>query len=99
MAQFIVRNLEDDIRAKLRDLARQHGRNMEEEVRDILRGAVMGEGTPRRPLGSRLARRFSAHGHVYIVAERNAGPTEFCKRPHGHDGLSGGLHAFPWRAS
>ena len=40
MAQFIVRNLEDDVRDKLRELAQSHGQSMEETVRDILRCAV-----------------------------------------------------------
>lgn len=62
MAQFIVRNLEDDIRDKLRELARSHGRSMEDEVRHIIRGAVMGQGDPRPGLGSRLVERFSSHG-------------------------------------
>ena len=41
MAQLIVRNLEDDIRDKLRALAAKHGRSMEEEVREILRAAAL----------------------------------------------------------
>ena len=62
MAQFIIRNLEDDVRDKLRELARRHGRSMEDEVRHIIRGAVMGQDAPRPGLGSRLAKRFCAHG-------------------------------------
>ena len=40
MAQFIVRNLEDDVKARLKRRAAQHRRSMEEEVRHILRDAV-----------------------------------------------------------
>ena len=40
MAQFIVRNLEDDVKARLKRRAAHHGRSMEEEVRHILRDAV-----------------------------------------------------------
>src|SRR5215212_1684739 len=40
MAQLVVRNLEDDVKAKLQRRARRHGRSTEEEVRDILRDAV-----------------------------------------------------------
>lgn len=40
MAQIIVRNLDDNVRDRLRDRASVHGRSMEEEVRDILRAAV-----------------------------------------------------------
>src|SRR6266478_5930799 len=46
MAQLIVRNLEDDVKAKLQQRARQHGRSTEEEVREILRAAVRTE--PRK---------------------------------------------------
>jgi hypothetical protein len=40
MAQVIVRDLEEDVKARLKRRAAQHGRSMEEEVRDILRNAV-----------------------------------------------------------
>lgn len=61
MAQLIVRNLEDDVRDKLRERAFSHGRSMEEEVRDILRAAVVHGATQQNApgLGSRIAQRFS----------------------------------------
>jgi plasmid stability protein len=62
MAQLVVRNLEDDVKARLRRRARRHGRSTEEEVREILRNAVKDEGAPTRPLGSRLRERFAALG-------------------------------------
>lgn len=62
MAQFVVRNLEDDVRDKLRDLARRQGRSMEEMVRDILRNAVLCQKEREEGLGTRLAKRFSRHG-------------------------------------
>ena len=59
MAQLIVRNLEDEVRDKLRDRARQHGRSMEEEVRDILRAAVVqGLDSASEGLGTRIAAVF-----------------------------------------
>ena len=61
MAQLLVRNLEDDVKAKLRVLAAAHGRSMEEEVRAILRLAV--EERPRLlGLGTRMAARFAKSG-------------------------------------
>ncbi len=63
MAQLIVRNLEDGIRDRLRALAAENGRSMEEEVREILRAAVLA--TPPRGgdrLGSRIAGRFGKAG-------------------------------------
>jgi plasmid stability protein len=58
VAQLLVRNLDEDVKDKLKRRARRHGRSTEEEVRDILRNAVTGEGRARAPLGSRLAARF-----------------------------------------
>jgi plasmid stability protein len=40
MAQFIVRNLEEDVKARLKRRAARNGRSMEEEARHILRNAV-----------------------------------------------------------
>jgi len=62
MAQLTVRNLEDDVRDKLRELARKHGQSMEETVRDILRRAAMRQEQPRSRLGSRIAERFVSLG-------------------------------------
>jgi plasmid stability protein len=62
MAQLIVRNLEDEVKARLQLRARRHGRSTEEEVREILRNAVREEGAQRSPLGSRLRERFARIG-------------------------------------
>lgn len=59
MAQLIVRNLEDDVRDKLRDRAQRRGCSMEEEVRDILRAAVLqASASDGKGLGSRIAELF-----------------------------------------
>lgn len=62
MAQLVVRQLDEDVKAKLQRRARLHGRSTEEEVREILRNAVKDEGLARRALGSRLAARFAGIG-------------------------------------
>ena len=64
MAQLVVRNLDDDVKRRLQERAAQHGRSMEEEVRDILRAAAAAwDGNARaEPLGSRIARRFAGLG-------------------------------------
>ena len=62
MAQLLVRNLEDDVKARLQRRARQHGRSTEEEVREILRNAVKDEGTAQARLGDRLRARFAGIG-------------------------------------
>ena len=40
MASITIRNLDDGLKRKLRIRAAQHGRSMEDEVRQILRGAL-----------------------------------------------------------
>jgi plasmid stability protein len=47
MAQFVVRNLEDDVAKKLKQRAKRHARSMEDEVRHILRTAA--SSSIRRP--------------------------------------------------
>lgn len=74
MAQFVVRHLEDEIKARLQRRAARHGRSMEEEVREILRNALKNEGAPISLLGMRIAARFlrrgltedlpELHGHI-----------------------------------
>lgn len=61
MAQFTVRNLEDDVKTRLKRRAARRGWSMEEEVRQILRNAVKDETVPA-PLGSRIAARFKVLG-------------------------------------
>ena len=43
MAQFVVRNIENGVKDRLQRRARRNGHSMEEEVRDILRNAVLEE--------------------------------------------------------
>jgi antitoxin FitA len=62
MAQLVVRNLEEDVKARLQLRARRHGRSTEEEVREILRNAVKDESAQRKPLGSRLREHFAGIG-------------------------------------
>lgn len=69
MAQVIVRNIDDGIKAGLKKRARQHGWSMEEEVRQILRSAVSEAGQTRIKLGSRIAARFAGAGLVEHLPE------------------------------
>jgi len=62
MAQFIVRDLEDDVKARLKRRAAHHGRSMEEEVRHILRNAAKEQNQRLPRLGSRIAARFATAG-------------------------------------
>ncbi len=72
MAQLLVRNLEDDVKERLRLRAARRGRSMEEEVRDILRAAADADDTARDGeggIGSRVAARFAGLGLTEELAE------------------------------
>jgi antitoxin FitA len=63
MAQLLVRNLENEVKARLQRRARRNGRSMEEEVRDILRTAVReDESKSEFGLGTELAALFADIG-------------------------------------
>lgn len=63
MAQMIVRNIGEDLKAGLKRLAGQHGWSMEEEVRQILRRAVQeGGNETSAKLGTRMAACFAGNG-------------------------------------
>jgi plasmid stability protein len=62
LAQLVVRNLENAVKARLQRRARRHGRSMEEEVRDILRAAVNEEKSAPRGLGTEISKIFAKHG-------------------------------------
>lgn len=75
MAQLIVRNLEDDIRDKLRAMADAHGLSMEEEVREILREAALRASLDAGVgLGTRLAERFRGCGLDSEIEELRGQP-------------------------
>lgn len=74
MAQLVVRNLESDVKARLKRRAERHGRSMEEEARRILREAVKSETASRGGLGSRIARHFSRVGLSEDVPEFRGHP-------------------------
>jgi len=74
MAQFIVRNLEDDVKARLKRRAQRRGRSMEEEVRQILRNAANEEDRSVRKLGSRIAARFRKAGLTADLPELRGQP-------------------------
>jgi plasmid stability protein len=62
MAQFVVRDLEEEVKVRLKRRAARHGRSMEEEIRHILRNAAKESGRPIHSLGSRIAARFAGAG-------------------------------------
>jgi antitoxin FitA len=61
VAQLLVRNVDDDVAARLKERARRHGRSMEDEVRHILRDAAKSSPGGGAKLGTRIAARFKEH--------------------------------------
>ncbi|MBU9698137.1 plasmid stabilization protein [Rhodobacteraceae bacterium HSP-20] len=71
MASIIIRNLEEDVKARLKLRAASRGHSMEEEARDILRRSV-GAADPRADLGTAIAARFAALGVTLPPMQRGA---------------------------
>lgn len=70
MAQFIVRDLDEDVKSRLKRRAERHGRSMEEEVRHILRNALKEDNRSAPKLGSRIAARFAKTGLAADLTEK-----------------------------
>lgn len=68
MAQLVVRNLEERVKAGLQRRARRHGRSMEQEVREILRNAAHDE-EPVRGLGTAISSLFANRGLAAEIPE------------------------------
>ena len=62
MAQFVVLNIEENVKERLHRRAARHGRSMEAEVRDILRDAVKRDDEPTDGLGTEIADLFAGIG-------------------------------------
>ena len=64
MASITVRNLDDEVKRKLRVRAAEHGCSMEAELRQIISEAVNTDSTTRKGLGTRIHERFKAIGGI-----------------------------------
>lgn len=62
MAQLLVRNVDDRVKAGLQRRAKRNGRSMEAEIREILSDALAQENTPQRKIGSEIVALFSGQG-------------------------------------
>ena len=67
MASITIRNLDDELKKRLRVRSAQHGRSMEDEARDILRVALATERPTPADLGQAIHRRFSALGGIELT--------------------------------
>lgn len=75
MATMTIRNIDDQLKAKLRLQAARHNRSMEEEARDILRAALSVEADDSTPLVALIRSRIEPLGGVeFEVPERE--PTQ-----------------------
>jgi plasmid stability protein len=73
MAILTVRNVEDSIKAKLRLVAAEHGHSMEEEVRQILKHALINE-CQDKGLASRINQHFIEVGGVSLPLRSSSLP-------------------------
>ena len=64
MVGITIRNLDDEIRARLRKRATERGRSMEEEVQLILTEAISREAVPSKGLGTAVHKLFKPFGGV-----------------------------------
>jgi antitoxin FitA len=62
MAVLTIRDFDDDLKAKLRIRAAEHGRSMEAEVRAIL-ASVLTKPASDHGMGSRIRQRFADVDH------------------------------------
>lgn len=62
MAQLLVRNVEDGLKARLQRRAKRNGRSMEAEVREILQDVLREKEAPRDGMGTEIAKMFRGVG-------------------------------------
>jgi len=62
MAQLLVRNLEDRLKARLQRRAKRNGQSMEAEARDILRNALRADEAHSVGFGTASVALFSGQG-------------------------------------
>jgi plasmid stability protein len=77
---MVVSNLHDDVKLKLQQRARKHGRRTEKEVREIRLEAIRSEPQNNKPLGERLRSLFSDIGLEEDILEwrgQSAKPADF----------------------
>jgi len=76
MAQLVVRNIEESVKARLQRRARRNGRSMEAEVRDILRNAAKEPEKPSVGLGTQIAALVRGTGLKFEVEELRGYPVK-----------------------
>ncbi|PAU51935.1 plasmid stabilization protein [Pseudomonas sp. PIC25] len=66
MATMTIRNIDDDLKSRLRIQAAIHGRSMEDEARDILRAALSTEPARGKSLVEAIRARIEPLGGIEL---------------------------------
>ena len=66
MASITIRDLDENLKSRLRVRAAQHGRSMEDEARDVLRTVLAREPSADPNLLQAIRRRFAKVGPVNL---------------------------------
>ena len=66
MASITIRNLDEDLKQRLRIRAAEKGTSMEQEVRDILRMSLYSDRPTAKNLAEAIKRRFAPLGGVEL---------------------------------
>ncbi len=80
MATLTIRNLDEQVKRKLRIRAAENGRSMEEEARDVLEKNLINPNVGKLGLGTLIHERFKSIGSVELeLSPREAGrpPPDF----------------------
>lgn len=73
VATLMIRDLDEDVKARLRVQAAEHGRSMEAEARVLLAAALSGR-RPPRGLGSYIHGQFAAIGGAELAVPSRVEP-------------------------
>ncbi len=77
MASITIRNIEDEIKTRLRVRAAHHGRSMEDEAREILRTSLVHEQQPETHIVESIRKKFSPLKDIEIEIQ----PREPAREP------------------
>ncbi len=66
MASMIIRNIDDELKTRLRIQAATHGRSMEDEARDILRSSLSTKSARTQNLVESIRARIEPLGRIDI---------------------------------
>lgn len=80
MATLTIRGVDDELKARLRIRAAQHGQSMEAEVRAILR-SVLAKPSSDRGMASRIRERFADVDDVSVPLPDRTEPARHAELP------------------